>query len=289
MKLDVNDFIEQQLAVWPLAAQNYSALEKIEQRSFHFESFTIIAQYNPARIISSSAKVDAKSIAERPCFLCRNNRPQNQLTIEKGDFEILVNPFPIFRHHLTIVSHQHEKQQLGNHVVDMFDFAKMLPSLAIFYNGAQCGASAPDHLHFQAGSIESWPLFDDYLKQNLEQILSVKQGVITTTSHIGRQVYRIEAYNPADAQYLKDWLIMHYRFDEDLMNVVAYYKDDKFYMYIIPRRKFRPWQYTAENSRQFLISPASVEVGGIFIVPQAEQFARLTKTDIIDILNQICF
>ncbi|MCH5346097.1 MAG: DUF4922 domain-containing protein, partial [Muribaculaceae bacterium] len=154
----VENLLEQQLTAWPLAAQNYEALRNVRVKEVPVGETTIKVQFNPSRIVSTGAKVDAKSIAERRCFLCEENRPAEQRGVDFGEYVVLVNPFPIFPRHLTIPSRHHEPQILGKRVADMAQLAKELPDYTIFYNGARCGASAPDHVHFQAGNSDFLPL-----------------------------------------------------------------------------------------------------------------------------------
>ncbi len=148
---DYKTFTAVQLASWPMAKANYDALDSVELKSFVLEKGTTYVQFNPERYRSTAAKIDAKSIAERPCFLCEQNRPAEQHRFSLNEnFELLVNPFPIFRHHYTIPSYAHQPQRIQGNVQSMLELAKQLKPLVVFYNGPFCGASAPDHFHFQA-------------------------------------------------------------------------------------------------------------------------------------------
>lgn len=278
---DVNSFVAAQLATWPEVCERYAALDKVERKVFTFDGYSIEVQHNPARIASTGAKIDKKTIAARPCFLCSANRPKEQLAYNFDKFEILVNPFPIFRHHLTIALQQHEPQRLIGHVVDMYRLSHLLPEMVVFFNGAQCGASAPDHMHFQAGDRSSWPIIADY---HAKKEYAVTQG-ITTVDGIGRRVYRVEANNADAAEQQITELIDTLNISDAMTNVLVTNDVQTVNIYVIPRRAFRPWQY--EN--ELKISPASVEVGGVFIVPVAEHFAKIAAADIEDILQQVCF
>ncbi|MBP5366794.1 MAG: DUF4922 domain-containing protein [Bacteroidales bacterium] len=290
---DVDKFIGQQAAVWPLVAQNYNALKNIEIRRFDFDGFTIVAQHNPARITSSGANVDSKAIAERPCFLCSKNRPKEQIAIDWSGYEILVNPFPIFGRHLTIAKKEHVPQQLSQHacceyVADMFRLACELNGMAVFYNGARCGASAPDHLHFQAGDASKWPVFNDF--KPTMQLKQYARTEVSVCSTIGRKVIRIITDQSQAAQAEVREVLDSHNINDSMVNIVARQAGDGLVeFYVIPRRAFRPWQYSAAADEQLLISPASVEVGGIFIVPQKKHFEKLQAADIEDILKQVCF
>lgn len=154
---DINSYIENQLAVWPLAKQNYDALVNVRRRAVKIGDFDMQVQCNPARIVSTGAKIDKKSISNRKCFLCRENRPEEQLICEiLPGWEMLVNPFPILPVHFTIASTEHQPQ--SRVPADIVALAEKLPGMVLFFNGAKAGASAPDHLHMQAVLKDELPL-----------------------------------------------------------------------------------------------------------------------------------
>ena len=301
--LKVNELFDQQLSVWEMARNNFEGLKTVQIREFDFDGFAVKVQFNPARMVSSGAKVDAKTIAERKCFLCAANRPEVQRGIEWRDYDILINPFPIFTRHLTIPRREHVDQRLVPYIADMFDLARELTDFVVFYNGPKCGASAPDHMHFQAGNADFLPLVSDYF--NLKQVgrTELVETADTAETYLMkdylRVVYCIES---ADAVALKEAFMKLYNswvVDADvepMMNVVCLYRqstvdgqqiaDGKWYLFVIPRGAFRPWQYTAEGDAQLLVSPATVEVSGLFITPVKEHFERITKEDVVDILTQ---
>ena len=306
IKDQVNELFEQQLLVWEMARNNFEGLKSVQIREFDFDGFGVKVQFNPARMVSSGAKVDAKTIAQRKCFLCAANRPEVQRGIEWRDYDILINPFPIFPRHLTIPRREHVDQQLVPYIGDMFDLARELPDFVVFYNGPKCGASAPDHMHFQAGNSDFLPLVGDYFNLKLQgkctmhNAQCIIDGVdIYTIDNYLRVVYCVES---ADRDALKEVFLRLYNSwvkeesVEPMMNVVCLYKESivngqqstegKWYLFIIPRGAFRPWQYTAEGNKQLLVSPATVEVSGLFITPVKEHFERITKEDVIDILTQ---
>ncbi|MBR5189892.1 MAG: DUF4922 domain-containing protein [Paludibacteraceae bacterium] len=291
--LKVNELFDQQLSVWEMARNNFEGLKTVQIREFDFDGFAVKVQFNPARMVSSGAKVDAKTIAERKCFLCAANRPEVQRGIEWRDYDILINPFPIFTRHLTIPRREHVDQRLVPYIADMFDLARELTDFVVFYNGPKCGASAPDHMHFQAGNADFLPLVSDYF--NLKQVgrTELVETADTAETYLMkdylRVVYCIES---ADAVALKEAFMKLYNswvVDADvepMMNVVCLYREGKWYLFVIPRGAFRPWQYTAEGDKQLLVSPATVEVSGLFITPVKEHFERITKEDVVDILIQ---
>ena len=291
--LKVNELFDQQLSVWEMARNNFEGLKTVQIREFDFDGFAVKVQFNPARMVSSGAKVDAKTIAERKCFLCAANRPEVQRGIEWRDYDILINPFPIFTRHLTIPRREHVDQRLVPYIADMFDLARELTDFVVFYNGPKCGASAPDHMHFQAGNADFLPLVSNYF--NLKQVgrTELVETADTAETYLIkdylRVVYCIES---ADAVALKEAFMKLYNswvVDADvepMMNVVCLYREGKWYLFVIPRGAFRPWQYTAEGDKQLLVSPATVEVSGLFITPVKEHFERITKEDVVDILTQ---
>ncbi|MBN1143489.1 MAG: DUF4922 domain-containing protein, partial [Bacteroidales bacterium] len=159
----IDTLFQQQLGSWDMAREHYNDLRLVRQKTFAFSGYTIEAQYNPRRIISSSARVDEKSIRERPCFLCRQNRPAEQLELLFGeDYLILVNPYPVFDRHLTIPSLMHQPQEIRGRFGVMLDLAAYLKDFAVIYNGPRCGASAPDHFHFQAVGKKELPVVRDF-------------------------------------------------------------------------------------------------------------------------------
>ena len=302
----VNELFEQQLSVWEMARNNFEGLKTVQIREFDFDGFAVKVQFNPARMVSSGAKVDAKTIAQRKCFLCAANRPEVQRGIEWRDYDILINPFPIFTRHLTIPRREHVDQQLVPYICDMFDLARELTDFVVFYNGPKCGASAPDHMHFQAGNADFLPLVGDYFnlkskgKCTMHNAQCTIGGVdIYTIDDYLRVVYCIES---ADKGALREAFMKLYNSlvkedgVEPMMNVVCLYKEStvnsqqstegRWYLFVIPRGAFRPWQYTAEGDEQLLVSPATVEVSGLFITPVKEHFERITKEDVVDILKQ---
>jgi hypothetical protein len=292
----INELFAEQLSDWSLAKLNYSQLEKVRIRKFSFGTFEVLIQYNPERIRSSSAKVDAKSIGDRPCFLCAKNRPPEQRGIDlDNNLTILVNPFPIFKRHLTIPSELHTDQRIGNNFDTMLSLAEAMPLFTVFYNGPQCGASAPDHLHFQAGNIGFMPVENDFLSGRHPKLLSSDQGMeIWKWESYLRGIITLKGNDRKKLVRVFDRL-----FDrlsetqpgraEPMLNILAGYSRDKWTIHIIPRKQHRPRQFFAEGDNQILISPAAVDLGGVIITPREEDFLRITKDDIEDIFRQVCF
>lgn len=287
-------FHNRQLALWRLAAENYAGLQRAESRRFEFCGFGVTVQYNPARIVSTGAKTDAGSVAARPCFLCRANRPEEQLSVAMGQFELLVNPFPIFNPHYVIAHMKHIPQTVIPYIGDMLGFARQMPEFAIFYNGPRCGASAPDHMHFQACRAIQLPVVGDYfrLRHDRSVLLVRRAGTeVRTLNGYLRTVICIEAPAVGCGVAVMDDIIAALRSiqpeeDEPMMNIVAAYYDGCHYIWIFPRKAFRPWQYAAPGESGLLVSPAAVEMAGLVITPVAGHFKKVTAADIEDIYSQ---
>lgn len=294
----VRQFVDNELAKWPLAARNFEALKLVETRTLSVDWLTIKIQYNPARKVSTGAKVDRKSILDRPCFLCRQNRPPEQGSLHWGArYEVLVNPFPIFPYHLTIPEMSHIPQLAKGRGPEMIELARDLDGFAIFYNGANCGASAPDHMHFQACPKDELPL-----------IAAIEQRMHTTTDSVELQpsvgfpfgffVLDInKRLKPSDAVDTCRALhavmdpssdTLDYYAQEPMVNVICYDTSEVTRFVIIPRKRHRPSNY-GEGPGQILVSPASVDLGGVFITPRYEDFESLTAADIRNIYRELCF
>ncbi len=295
VNLEISDLFHEQVSNWSLARTNFEGLKTVRTKSFSFGDFEVNVQFNPARIVSSGAKVDAKTIAERKCFLCAANLPAEQRALEFGDYEILVNPFPIFPEHFTIPHKEHINQQIKPYFADMLKLARALDNYLVFYNGPRCGASAPDHLHFQAGTKDFLPLVNDYkrLKNTHAQLLVESETFqLFSFNNYLRTVYCIESTDIESAGDSFEKLYAHYSTDEHeepMMNIVCTFEEDKWFTFVLPRKAFRPWQYTAEGDQQLLVSPATVEMCSIFITPIESHFKRISKEDVESILKQVSF
>ena len=272
MKEEINQLFDEQLSNWELARENYKSLGQVKVKTLiAADGQEYKVQFNPARIVSSAAKVDARSIRERKCFLCAENRPPEQKGISFNDrYTILVNPYPIFPRHLTIPAIEHTPQRIASRFGDMLDLARQLDDFTIFYNGPKCGASAPDHFHFQAGNKGFLPIENDRNKHNA---ICIESG---NKEEIIERFQRIEDSLPLQAGDL-----------EPMMNILVWYENARWMVCIFPRKKHRPACYNAEGEANLLISPASVDLGGVFITPLEKDFRKITANDIIRILDEI--
>lgn len=286
------DLWQQQLVEWPLAAKFYKSLELVQTREFDMGNFNVVVQYNPARAVSTVASTDPDSIAKRPCFLCASNRPVEQKGIDAGRFTILVNPYPIFNQHFTIAYNDHQPQSIIPFFEDFLVFMRELAGLVVFYNGSRCGASAPDHLHFQAGNSGLFPLINEFFNQDtpFPCLEEVKEGKLINYKGAGRKVLVIEATTLNAANRLFEKLVHSLPSldeQEPMMNVLGLYQNYKWYIFVIPRIAFRPLEFYAAEPGKLLISPAAVEMAGILITPVEEHFKRITKENIRSIYNQL--
>ncbi len=292
---NINHFIETQLPEWEMASSNYNDLKNVKTKTFLFNGFEILVQFNPKRITSSAAKVDVKSIEARPCFLCAQNRPMQQRSLPfKDDYQILVNPFPIFPRHLTIPKEQHTDQLIQLHFGDMLDLAYSLDDFVVFYNGPKCGASAPDHFHFQAGSKGFLPIEKDFHNTALVELVKVKQEVkIYQSKDYLRSAITLQSSNKESIALIfsglyNDFHLLQPTEVEPMLNILAYFEKGEWIVHIFPRILHRPAQYFAQGEGQILLSPASVDMGGVFITPREEDFNKISMDDIADIFTQVC-
>jgi len=285
MKGTIKTFFESQLCEWQTARDNHEALTRVWSRELASPKLPtpLRVQCNPARLVSTGAKIDKASIAARPCFLCEANRPEEQQSLSLNeDFEWLVNPFPILPVHYTIAAKQHRPQRFLDAYDAMIQATTALPEeYIVFYNGPKCGASAPDHLHLQAGIAENIPLVT-YAK-SLQCT-----GQLQAITPFGYLVYLIHDAEHTDTfNRLYAELPIPEEEYEPYMNVVAYRKEDKVHLLVIPRRGHRPHCYHAEGERQFLISPGALDMCGLIVTPRSEDYERLTPQKAAGILCEV--
>ena len=292
----LNEFAESQRQSWPLAKANYEGLRLVETKEFRFDGFQIKVQFNPERIRSSAAKVDNKSIAERPCFLCNENRPIEQQAIAFGkQFLVLLNPYPIFKTHFTISSNFHVTQRFLVNAKRLFELAAAMEGFTVLYNGPESGASAPDHLHFQAGEMDFMPVGKEFEEIKQQAGIILFPGLNTQVwafYHYLRKMVSIETTSVAEGmEVINDFYNQFAQLQpekiEPMMNVLCSFSKGKWKIHLFPRKAHRPSQYFAEGKQQLLISPGSVDLGGVFVVPRKEDFDKITREDVIDILAQV--
>ncbi len=263
---DADAFFQAQLIDWPEVGERYRNLN-VQTKSFAFGGKTYTVQHNPGRIVSTGAKIDKDTIRHRACFLCDINRPSVQHGLALNDrFQLLVNPFPILKQHFTIVLRKHSPQQIEPYYSDMLDFADRLDRMFIFYNGPFCGASAPDHMHFQAGPKEQLPnacltKYYELRAKNMDEMMILFRKVYDSFPVITGEL-------------------------EPRINVLTWKENDEWVSIVIPRTKHRPSCYEAEGEEKMLVSPGALDMSGLMIIPRAEDFNRLNSELVESIIKE---
>ena len=284
-------FFESELKTWPDAAARYQALaEQVQMRDLPLGGdIRLRVQFNPSRIVSTGASIDAATLERRPCFLCSENRPaqQHALRAVRG-MSLLVNPFPILPRHFTLPSLRHEPQRLGEHFLTMQRLAWNMPSLMLFYNGPLCGASCPDHLHLQAGSRGVAPIEADWVRYASR--LQPDCGCQLLTDY-ACPVFVLRSSSPSAGvesfHRLEAALPIHEGETEPRMNIVSWRQADELVTLVFPRKKHRPDCYSAPAGDQLLVSPGALDMCGLIITPREEDFQRLTPERAADILREV--
>lgn len=305
-------FIENQLAKWQTARTNHEALSQIETRRFELAGNTITVQFNPARAVSTCAKVDKSSIEARKCFLCPENKPneQDEIIISLDEpFSLRINPYPILPGHLTISSLKHQDQVLADKTIRQLP-GKLISWLeeyfasgyVLFYNGAKCGASAPDHFHFQAVKQSDVPVIQQWerLMETAirEKEIKTENGNTYSSFQITSYICPIQVFicnHSADIlpeminQYLES-LPLHEGESEPRYNLFAWQdKQRGFTMAYFPREGHRPACYTATGGEQLLVSPGALDMAGLLVTPRKEDFDKITESDITQIYKEVAY
>jgi len=288
-------FFNRQLETWEEVSQRYRELQAVETKELHTDTMTLVTQYNPARMVSTGASISRKAIESRPCFLCAKNRPkiQAQKAID-SHFELLVNPFPILPVHYTIPSLRHEPQQILDNYSEMHRLLDKYPELMVFYNGPKCGASAPDHAHFQAGTSGVLPLQKAWqrLSRNLVTVVErdngdgiwqiadypcpafvIKSLTVESDAELFGLLYQALPLLPCDT--------------EPMMNIVAWRNESETVTVVLPRKKHRPDCYNAEGDNKLLVSPGALDMSGLIITPRQEDFHKMTTDKAVAILQEV--
>lgn len=286
------ELLRRQLEEWPLAGANYAALGGVRVRTFDVGGMPVKVQFNPARIVSTGAKVDAASVKARPCFLCAGNRPGQQHGVAWRDYELLVNPFPIFPKHFTIPFNGHVAQRISGRIGDMMRLARELDGYTVFYNGPRCGASAPDHMHFQAGNTDFLTLPSVLEHRQLTAVAGIGGAQLSDVPELPLGVLVMDVTDIADGERVfaavYDALPRPSEEEEPMMNLLCYSRGSGVRLIVIPRTKHRPSFYGAEGEGTMLISPASVDLGGVFITPLEKDFDTLDAGKVEALLDQVC-
>ena len=294
----IQKFIGDQLSRWPLACENFRALKNVQTREVTVNGLTVQLQFNPARMISSAAKLTKEDIAKRKCFLCRENRSSEQIMMKfegrKGKkYHILINPYPIFPEHLVIAKAKHTDQSIWHRYIDMLDLARKYSEYSFFYNGPYCGASAPDHHHFQGAPKGLMPLENDVDAKldSLQKITSVQDAGLYHYDNFTTGIFVIRAETAKSAAKmfyrLLDCAEMPQGDNEPRINLFTYYRDGEFRSIVVFRRCHRSHHYFSDGPDHLTMSPGCADMAGVFIVPVEEEFNKITPELLSDMLSEV--
>ena len=290
-KHNIRAFFTHQLDTWDEIRQRYEVLKHVGLKQLGHRQL----QYNPARMVSTGAQIDRQTIAQRACFLCEKNRPEEQLTIDLGDdFELMVNPFPVLPMHFTIVRKTHVPQTILENYTEIHRLLELFPELFVFYNGPMSGASAPDHMHFQAGIGQELPLKTVLRKLEKELQVLIKQengsslSMFNTVS-FNAFVIKSKAQETEMALFKQLYAAMPVREGEKepRMNIVAWRDGSENVIIVLPRDNHRPACYFEEEDRRMVISPGALDMAGLIITPREEDFNRMSEDKLISILKEV--
>ncbi len=295
---EVEDFFQSEKKNWSDAATRYEALNGVQTKPLPSKLYTLnsklsvlTAQWNPARIVSTGANISKQAIEKRPCFLCDSNRPAEQHALPVlGQYQLLVNPFPILPKHFTIPTRQHTAQSIKGRFQDLFKIAQQMPDYMVFYNGPLCGASCPDHMHLQAGSRGIAPLERDWKSIYEPALKPFAEGISLLTDYACPVlVIRTAEAKEAEERFMRIYntLPMHEGETEPRMNIVCWQQDGEVVTLIFPRAKHRPDCYTAQGEEQLLISPGALDMCGLLITPREQDFKKLTPEQAVAILKEV--
>lgn len=298
----IHKFVGDQLSRWTLACDNFRALRDVRVREMQVGGLTVKLQFNPARMVSSAAKLDRKDIAGRRCFLCRENRPGEQIMLKfegrKGKkYDILVNPYPIFPDHLVIAKSRHTDQSIWHRYIDMLDLARKYTGYTFFYNGPKSGASAPDHHHFQGAPKGLMPLENDVNSaiegdsSVLQYVTSVQDadlyhyrkfttGVFVLRSHTAKSAAKL-FYRLLDCATTPEGE------PEPLFNLFSWWSDGGFRSIVVFRRSHRSHHFFSDGPDHLTMSPGCADMGGVFIVPVLEEFEKLTPELLSEMVEEV--
>jgi galactose-1-phosphate uridylyltransferase len=276
---EIELLFENQIQTWPFLARGIEGLKRAQTRAVRVDWFDVHIRHIPHRVASTTAAVDAESISKRPCFLCAGNLyPEQRGLAFNADYTIYCNPFPIVERHLTIVQRSHVIQRIEGEFGTMLDIAKAVPDYFVIYNGPECGASAPDHMHFQAGSRVLFPIERDLAGSRDVAIRNYARNVFlfrdSDRSRLVSTVYRaIDLLSQVTGKR-----------PEPLINIAVFHDETVWTVYLFPRGKHRPSVY---HTGELTVSPATIDLCGIFVAPFEKDFARISEKDVADIFREV--
>lgn len=289
------ELLNSQKKTWTGLKESYAGLAAVKVRRIRCDGFYISVQYNPGRIVSTAADVDPAKIRKRRCFLCMENLPGGQRGIEYLQrYLVLCNPFPIFSGHLTISLIQHREQAIEGELAMFLSLVKdFSPSFTVFYNGAKCGASAPDHMHFQAAPVNTLPVENENILRKKRFSIRKTDGIICyRLKEMGRSIFVLEGKDRFAVElYMKKFIAalqtaLHCT-DEPMMNLSGSYGESGWRIIFFPRRRHRPDAYYREGEARITVSPGLVDMGGLIVAPLEVDFNRLNASTVMDIYKDV--
>lgn len=290
----VRALIRHQLAHWPLLAEGVESLSQVSVKKLWLSDYCVLAQFNPKRLASASAAVDTVSVQQRPCFLCDTNLPAEEKGLAYGDdLVILCNPFPIVSHHLSIVHRCHIEQTIIGEFERVLELAKDLsPDWFILYNGPQCGASAPDHFHVQAGARQGLPLERHVTQLRMRSVSHADEVHVVTPEQYHLNLLIAQG---ANGQALARWFYqaIHLLTEltaspaEPLINLIVTFDQPSWNVYLFPRAKHRPACYFAEGDDKLLVSPGAIDLAGYVVVPIEAHFRKIDAPTVKQIFSEV--
>lgn len=303
---NLRKFISDQLSVWPLASVNFRSLKSVEIKELTVGGLTCHVQFNPCRVASSTADTSEKAISARPCFLCAKNRPSEQFHIKfegrKGRmYNVQVNPFPIFPDHLVIAREEHIPQAIWHHYPDMMDFSRRYPDWTVFYNGPRSGASAPDHLHFQAVPRKMMPL-ENAVDSFLDSCRRPNLSNPPLATNRDASLYHFDSFATGifalKANTSKSLAKLFYRLlcccsasdmkEEPAFNLYTWFRDGEYRSMVTFRRSVRSHHYFSQGPDHLYISPGAADMAGVFVTPFREDLLKVNSGMLEEMLSEVC-
>ena len=287
--------LSDQMKHWKDLREGYESLKNVRERDLSCRGFSVRLQYNPNRIKSSTANVGEKNMKGGECFLCLDHLPEGQKGIlYRDDYLILGNPMPVFSSHFTVSHIDHRLQAIDEHIGTYLQLmADLGPSWTVLYNGPKCGASAPDHLHFQAAPSGKMPIEKEIGKEKRASLIKQFDTVLLyRLREVGRKAIVLEGVDPsAIERVLKDFLKALKKVlstdEEPMINLAGFYEAKKWRLVIFPRRKHRPDVFFKDGDARMVISPGVIDMGGLLITPVEKDFQRLDATIVESIYREV--
>jgi hypothetical protein len=289
--------LAQQRATWELLRKGYASLSTVRSKAFSFDGFLCKTQFNAGRIVSSSARVDEKSIRERKCFLCAANLPPGQRGfVYEKEYLVLGNPFPIFPEHLTVPYIEHRPQRILPCLSTFLAMTRgVAPDYSVVYNGPRCGASAPDHLHLQIGTGRFMPFEGDVFSLPADQRQYLVESPALRVFSLKQYLRTVMVLETEEVRVMEDAFRRFYDCyqeivnepDEPLMNLVSFMRGETYILGVFARSKHRPACYFAEGEEKMVLSPAAVDVGGVVTLPVEKDFERMSGELLAEVFAEV--